>query len=427
MSVSDAYESFDDEVVGDSGTIRRTIGSGPVDNVNWLVPLRRLLFGTDSAEWALRSSSDDEPLTPTNASPKSYSTQGGATVTAAKVDGSGIFVQRGGSRVMESSSTNDFDYSTSDLTLLFPEAGSSPIQRMGVQRQPDTRIHCIRQDGIAAILIHDPVENITCWTMHETGDGAVTVAGTDSWGETAASIDGEGVVTYVDNSGYKSTTASFTSVLIEDVVVLPGGDGTSEDSVYYVVNRTVNGGTVRYIEKWSLESECQGGTINKCVDSHVVGTITGGVMTGLTHLEGLQVSVWVNGKDIGVATVASGQITGLSEDGSNACAGVSYTARFKSAKLGELTEKKNITRLGVILNNTHYQGLLYGPDFMGGHLDNLPLTEDGSTTAADTVHSAYDKESFSFDGRWDTDSRLCMQAQSPRPVTCLAAIIETES
>lgn len=714
LSVSDAYESFDDTVIGDSGTIRRTIGSGPVDNVNWLMPLRRLLMGTDSAEWSLRSSSDDEPLTPTNASPKTYSTQGSATVNVAKVDGSGVFVQRGQSRLMESSYGANFEYVTSDLTLLFPEAGNSPIARMAVQRQPDTRIHCIRDDGMAAVLIHDPAENITCWTIHETGDGAETIAadgsgGNGSWGEeiasvsvgggdcgasdisTVSSIAGEFTLTHSDddfsvafssdgtrmyagggasvlevieytlstawdvttavengntldyspeggagaalvmhfksdgtslylsfsgshlawqynmtsawdvstatyasksfdfsseatwqawswgNSGtkvymaggvaqtfyeydasvawdisslvynsnsiaypdtigitaldasgdgswlyagesvgeqifqysfgtawdittlvsvgitldlgalitgtdlpkdfyfsdnclyimildrekvvsllntsvgvsdettitytafdtpasgstsaqaYSSTTATYTTMLIEDLVILPGGDGTSEDRVYYVVNRLVDGSVVRYLEKWALESECQGGTINKCSDAHLIGTITGGVMTGLTHLEGKEVCVWVNGKDLGRKTVASGQITGLSEDGSNACAGIVYTARFRSMKLGELTEHKNVARLGVILHNTHYQGLLYGPDFEGGNLDNLPLVEDGTTTADDTVHSQYDRESFSFDGRWESDSRLCLQTQSPRPCTLLAAIIEMES
>ncbi|MEN9903115.1 MAG: hypothetical protein RL651_1779, partial [Pseudomonadota bacterium] len=40
-SVSDEYESFDDEVDGDSGPIIRTIGAGPVDTINWLLPLQR--------------------------------------------------------------------------------------------------------------------------------------------------------------------------------------------------------------------------------------------------------------------------------------------------------------------------------------------------------------------------------------------------
>jgi hypothetical protein len=131
---------------------------------------------------------------------------------------------------------------------------------------------------------------------------------------------------------------------------------------------------------------------------------------------------------LGTGTVASSQLTGVSEDGSNFCVGISYTAQFKSAKLAYtrletagLTQVKNISHLGVILHNTHYQGLQYGPNFTD--LDNLPLVQDGATISDDTIHSAYDEESFAFDGHWDTDSRLCLQAASPRPCTLLAAII----
>jgi hypothetical protein len=221
-----------------------------------------------------------------------------------------------------------------------------------------------------------------------------------------------------------STTTNYTTQNVEDVAVLPGGSGVSEDRVYYLVDREINGSTVRYIEKWALEEECQGGTINKCVDSHILGTITNGTMTGLSHLEGKEVKVWVNGKDIGKATVSGGQITGLSEDGSNACVGIAYIARWRSTKLGELTSLQKTARLGLILDNTHYQGVKYGPDF--NNLDNLPLVEDGTALAADTVHTHYDERSFTLDGSWDSDTRVCLQGESPRPVTLLAAIVDLE-
>jgi hypothetical protein len=83
-----------------------------------------------------------------------------------------------------------------------------------------------------------------------------------------------------------------------------------------------------------------------------------------------------------------------------------------------------ISRLGVVARAMHYQGLTYGPDF--DSLDPLPMVENGATQADDTVHTAYDEESISFDGYWDTDSRLCLQAAAPRPVTLLAVIVDYE-
>ncbi len=65
-SVSDGYESFDDSIEGDSAPIVRSIGSGPVERINWLLSLGRLLLGTQLTEKVVRSSSLDEPVTPTN-------------------------------------------------------------------------------------------------------------------------------------------------------------------------------------------------------------------------------------------------------------------------------------------------------------------------------------------------------------------------
>jgi hypothetical protein len=384
LSVSDAYESFDDAVIGDSGPIQRTIGSGAVDIVQWMLSARNLLVGGESNEYSIRASTDENILTPTNASQKKIGTRGAGNSIALNLDSTGLFVQQGGTRLIELAFNSEWQYGSSDLTLFNPAIGEPGITHIAIQRQPDTRIHCVRSDGTVAVLLHDPAENVSCWIE-------LTAPGTDA--------------------------------AIEDVAVLPGADGSGEDSVYYSVKRTVNSSTVRFLEKWSLESECQGGTTNKQMDAHITGTVSSGTLTGLTHLEGETVAVWSNGKDVGTYAVSSGQITGVTEDGS-AVAGLAYTAQWQSAKLGELTQRKNISDLSVILYNTHYQGLKYGPNFTD--LDDLPQTKDGTVIAADTVHSDLDQPSFSFDGHWDSDARLCLQAASPRPCTLLAAVLDLE-
>src|SRR3546814_7624593 len=88
-SVYDAFDSVDDTIEGNSGPISRTIGSRPIDFINWLLPLQRLLIGTEGAEISARSSSLDEQLTPTNFGLKTTSTYGSAAVAAVAVDDSG--------------------------------------------------------------------------------------------------------------------------------------------------------------------------------------------------------------------------------------------------------------------------------------------------------------------------------------------------
>lgn len=395
-SVSDAFTSFDDEVEGDSGPISRTIGAGPVDTINWILPLQRLILGAQGAEFSARASSFDEILTPSNFNIKPASTQGSAPVQAWKVDSKGVFVQRGGTRVFELAFDGEsYDYGSSELSALIPEIGQPRIVRMGVQRQPDTRIHFVRSDGTVALLIYNKAENLICWQELET-DG-----------------------------------------LVEDVSVLPGASGSEEDQVYYVVARTINGSTVRYHEKWAKESECVGGTVNKQADAFVTFTNSPAnvTVTGLTHLVGESVVVWYDGVcpenasgDAQTYTVnGSGEIT-LSTAAATGVVGLPYTAQWKSAKLTQLqaqlgtplTQYKKLVALGLILANTHHKGLKYGQDF--DRLRSMPATEGGKPVAANTVWSQYDEPNFAVNGSWNTDARLCLQAAAPRPATVLAAV-----
>jgi hypothetical protein len=214
---------------------------------------------------------------------------------------------------------------------------------------------------------------------------------------------------------------------VDSVTVLPGA---LEDAVYYCVKRTINGAVTRYIEKLARLDECEGGIINKNLDSHIVYSgAAATTITGLSHLIGQTVGVWGNGKDLGTFTVSgAGEITGLSEGVMNAVVGLPYVGQFQSAKLAyaaalgtALNQKKRIDHIGLVLADTHFQGLKYGPDFVT--LDPLPLVEEHTATPADTVWSEFDTPMIEFPGEWHADSRLCLQAESPRPCTVVACAI----
>ena len=410
-SVTDAFDDFDPTVLGDSGTIDRTIGSGPVDTIMWAMSVQRLLMGCQGAEYSIRSSALDEPMTPTDFNIKPASSLGSASVQAVKVDLSVVYVQRNGVRVYELSlgSANIvwYEYSATDLTAMVPELGLPGIIRIAVQRQPDTRLHCVRSDGVVMIGVFDKVEDVICWLLVET-QGAV-----------------------------------------EDVVVLPGAQGAIEDQVYYVVNRTINGQTVRYLEKWAIELDCRGGVLNKQADAFATytGTLTN-VIPGLDHLEGEEVVVWADGRDLSPGydgirqngdpvtqqtyTVSGGQINLGGQYVLNAIIGLPYTGQWRSTKLGYAVSPidmpfgrhKRMSHLGVILAYAHPKGLRFGSDF--DHMDQMPEVEEGKVIDQDEIRTAYDTHPIEFPGEWTTDMRVCLQAQAPRPVTVLAAELDLE-
>ena len=381
-SVTDDFANFDPDFEGDAGPIQRSIGSGPVDTINWLLPLQQLMAGTDGSVVAGRSSSFDEPLTPTNFNPKPTVTQGSAKLAAIKVDGAGMFVQRGGFRVLSMGySVEANGYMPEDLSILIPEIGKPGIVAFAAQRQPDTRIHCVRSDGKVAVMVYDKAEDVRCWVLVET----------------------EGFV--------------------EDVCVLPDAD---EDAVYYVVRRTVNGATVRYLERWAREDEAVGGIINKIADSFVLVTPS----QDLSHLEGLSVVAWADGIASGPYTVSAGQIP---VTGDILIVGLPYDGLFQSTKLAFLAQpgdsglpsRKRVHSLGLVLADTHAQGLEYGPNF--DTMDNLPLVEAYEVVDPDSIWAAYNYEAFSLPGEWTVDSRLCLRASAPRPCTLLAAVVGMNS
>jgi len=446
-SVSDDYANYDDETEGESAPIVKTIGRGPVDSVYWALPLQRMLLGTAGQEIAMQSSSLDEPLTSQNTAARTISTQGSADVAAVVVDTRGIFVQRSGKRVfMLDFDLNQGTHQAQELSLLVPDLLDSGVVSLAVQRQPDTRFHCVLGDGRVAVLTFEKAEEVLCWAVVET-DG-----------------------------------------FVEAAIVLPG---TDEDQLYYHVRRVINGQTKRYLEKFSLERECHypqtiysgtstssitdlpyadgtavtlrdasgvklenqtvtGGTITLAspvtwaeitpsrsglVDSAKHGTQSASAtITGLSHLEGEAVVVWADGKSFspiasGVQTtftVSAGQIT-LPETVQEYSVGLGYSAPWQSTKMAyaaaagtALNQIKRLDHIAFILYETHNGGLFYGRDY--DHMDCLPQVRKGATVRGTEIFNTYDELSYEFPGSYDTDSRICLKAFAPHAATVMAAV-----
>lgn len=384
-SQSDGFYTFDSDLEGDDAPISRSVGSGPVETINWLLPIRRLVMGGQAAEISCKSSSFDEPLTPANFNLKASSTQGSAPVAAAKIDDLGVFVQRSGSRVYQMSyDSASFDYVLTDLTALAPEIGRPGIVSVAVQRQPDTRIHCVRSDGTAFVLVFDRNEAVNCLIEIET-DG-----------------------------------------LILSAIVTPGDE---EDAVYYQVLRTADEEDYYLLERWALESECLGGDENKTMDSFVEFGAGSATITGLGHMTGKDVVAYVDGEPLeGPFTVsAMGTITLPDAPVTGGCVGLPYTATLKTTKLAygsqvgtALTKAKKPCRVGFILHKTHRLGLTFGAT--EARMDTLPAIHKHGTSAE--FYETYDALDVTCPGgSWDTDSRFVLKARSPYAATVLAAAV----
>jgi hypothetical protein len=370
--VSDAYTSFDREIVGDSKSIFKTIGFGPVDSVNWLMDSSRLIMGIASEEISVRSSSFGEVLTQENLNLKPGSSQGSAAIPAIRIDEKIYYTQRSGVKIIEAEYSIGSDTHTAkDLMTLNQGICSAGIKSIAVSRQPETRIYIVLDDGEARVYLFDSVENVFAWSRITTPE----------------------------------------SGLFETVVVLPG---ESEDSVYFVVNR---GGT-RYMEKMAKLSEF----ITKHTDAFKAYTSPGTTITGLSHLEGLEVNVWADSQDRGEFTVSSGSIT-VGSSWTDVIVGLKYNADYTSNKLGQyaaysvLNKRTRIYGLGMILKDLWPGALQYGYDL--SDLEDMPLIEDGTTYSSTTLIDDYDLTPFEFPGNSEVNSRVSLRATGPCKIMAL--------
>jgi hypothetical protein len=371
-SVSDSFQSFDRDIEGDSKSIFRTIGFGPIDTVQWLGESTRLIMGITTDEISVRSSSFGEILTQNNINLKSGSSQGSAPIDAIRIDDLLYYVQRSGVKIMELEYALGSDnHKGRDLMTLHQNICIEGIKRIAVSRQPETRIIIVLDDGTVRVYLFDPAEEVSAWSRLTIKDG-----------------------------------------LVEDVVITPG---LKEDVIHFVVNRS---GT-RYFEKLARLSDY----VDKHFDAFKAYTSPGITITGLSHLEGSTVGVWADGFDRGKFVVSGGSIT-VTTSYTNVVVGLPYVADYLSNKLGQyipsgstgkasrLTNRSRIIELGLIAKDLHPNVFTYGPSF--DLLDPLPKYEE------DDDLNQYDNTPFEFNGTHDTDSRVAMRATGP--VTILAMV-----
>lgn len=446
-STSDDYTNFDFDEIGDAAYIDVTVGEGPIANINWLLSLDTLLGGGDTQIIAARSDAIQDPLTPTNFNLRFAMSEGSSQVQAVKIDNRAIFVNQSTRRIYAAVyDIATYNYKTIELSNLNPDIGvpssttgaggigSGGYIGMAVQRNPDTIIHLIRSDGQIVCLLNDVDDDVKAFWR-------------------------------------KTTLGQY-----DNVISLPD---TIEDMILVSVIR--NG--VRYFERFARLDECAGGPITKLCDSF--GSYSGPPTYTISApwLANQQVSVWIDGTDAcltkddqgqqpagftydaqgrGVLQLDRGGNATLQTAFENAIFGLPYKAKFLSTKLAyaaqqgsAINEDKRVDHIGFVLQNTHNRGIAYqafvlnpkfglgsfGPDFGTDFdtgvpnpyydnlspLDDMPLVEEGAVVEPDIIWAFYDQTRFEFPDNTRTDSRIYVEAASPRPATILGITFSIET
>ena len=474
-SESGSYESFDIGDSSASNAFIYTIAANRVNKIRWLAPARDLIVGTAGGEFKV-SRPTGEPLKPDNVQITQQTTFGGYTTRPIQIGNAVLFVQRQQRKIREFAyNFQDDAYIAPDMTLLAEHITEGGIVDVDYAQEPDSIYWAVRADGTLLGLTYQREEDVIGWHRHIIGGKAVncTITLTDyaniQTGTKLKFTKSDGTeVTFTSTTGtagtdeFKTETnnntsatnlknainghADFTATVASNVVTAsettPQSTGyltvvsqdtvrlakvnesqakvksvtsiteSTENQVWIIVERIVNGSTVKYVEY--LDS-------NLATDSALTGTVTGSStkVTSLDHLEGQTVQILIDDAVYPKQVVSSGAVTiDLPSTFASKTieVGLGYVSTLKTLKVEAGTQagsaqgrKKRYNEVIVRLLNS------VGATVNG---DQIPFRSSADEMGEPIPVFTGDKKVTNLG--WDTNGQIEIKQTQPLPLTVLS-------
>lgn len=364
----------------DTDRISVKVASREVSHIQHIVPLNQMLLLTGSCEYAEYTTSDG-PITPSTIGIRPQSFIGASVVQPTVVNNLVLYCAARGGHVRElgySLQANSFV--TGDLSLraahLFDQL---TIVDQSFSKAPLPIAWFVSSNGNLLGITYVPEQQIGAWHHH-------------------------------------TTLGAF-----ESIAAVPEGN---EDRLYAVVRRTVNGNTVRYIERMAsrLVEDLQ-----DCffVDAGATYTGTSPVTTisGLTWLEGSTVAVLADGAVHSQKVVVNGTVE-LDHPATVVQIGLPYTADLQTLpptiQVDGYGQGRQLNVNKVWVRVYQSSGIFVGPDE-----DSLMEYKQRTTQ---TYGTPPDLESGQAEvtllPKWNTDGQVFIRQENPLPLTVVSLTAE---
>lgn len=195
--------------IKDDDAFSYTLNSLQVNQIRHIVPIEDLIYLTSGSIW--RVGSGESPFTATTVQVRQQSSVGSSYVKPLLINNSILYIQDKVNNVRDLQYARDTNrYGGDDLSLLANHLFEGyTVTDWAFAEVPFKVVWTIRNDGILLGLTYNKEQNLWAWHKHDT----------DGYFESVCSIR-EG----------------------------------NEDAVYFVVRRTINGTTKRYIERFSTRT-----------------------------------------------------------------------------------------------------------------------------------------------------------------------------
>jgi hypothetical protein len=251
--------------IRDDDRIAFRVAAREANTIRHIVPLTQLLLLTSSAEWRVTSVNSDA-ITPSTISVRPQSYVGSSNVQPVIINNTLIYGAARGGHVRELAyNWQASGFITGDLSLRAPHLFDTfDIVDMAYAKAPQPMVWFVSTSGRLLGLTYVPEQQVGAWHWHDT-DGV-----------------------------FESCT-----------VVAEGG----EDALYCVIRRTINGSSVRYVERMASRQFTDQADAFFVDAGATYSGVPADVISGLGHLEGKTVSILADGAVHPQRVVTGGSIT----------------------------------------------------------------------------------------------------------------------
>jgi hypothetical protein len=388
MSRTGDYGNFSVEkasgTVTDDSAVALAFVSRKQFKILHLIASTDLIVLTAGNEWTVSGS---DTVTPSKAVPKMQTTRGCSTVEPLMIGGRIVFVQGRGSTVRDMAYSYETDsYGGNDLTLLAKHIIENvQIVDSAYKQESDSTIYFVRSDGTMACLSYIMEQKVYAWSTIET--------------------QGK----------------------IEAVAAVQEGD---EDIIYLVVQREINGVTVRNIEYLAKNPAKSNNPddyimLDNAIEYSTAEKSSGATEIDVAELAGEKVAVIGDGRVYSGLTVSQDGTVTLPAAVQHAFIGLPYRSIVElpnvEIKTGDGTmqgRKKQISNCILRLSNS--LGGMVGPDINTMDLMNF----DEQDAVSDIKLFTGDKHMTLPIGGFNNEGRVIIVTDEPYPFNLLAVVRE---
>lgn len=390
-SVLDDYANMQDGTDADLAISKTmTPGRGRVSAVQWMVSEEVLMLGLAAEEKIGRAKVLGDFIQPGDFTTKTINSKGSAGVKPVALDGA-LFLSRDRKRLLEMAFNGDLArMDVEDLSEVASHLLEDGITEIAFQDTPYPVLWCVRDDGKLLSFSWRKAQDVRAWALHD-----------------------------------------LSGALVKSITVVPNSDGVSED-LFLLVERTVNGTTKRYLEVMQKPFTIKVG--EPATDAWYLDSaleLTGRAsssLSGLDHLEGETVQVFVDGEVREPKTVTAGSIQLDRPVTTRALVGLHTPARIVTLNPefaladGATADKKRRTRAITV----RARGIGGKAGIEGGRYPAQNL-KPSYGAAADTASVCFDASVKVSPGQgFANDQRIEIIQDQPLPLEVLALVANME-